>query len=73
MTLDIEKYMPYLDGYDMPFERKEEIVRIICNFAQEQVDIAFGQHPVQLACEYNKKTLPSNDNGAIDSKRVMTK
>ena len=73
MPLDFEKYMPYLDKFDMPREHKEQIIRTVWNFMGEQVDVAFGQHPVQLACEYNKKTLSSNDNAGLDSKNGISK
>jgi hypothetical protein len=41
MTLDVEKYLPYLDGYDMTHEQKIDCVNALQKLAQMFVDTAW--------------------------------
>lgn len=49
MEFELEEYLPYLDGLDIPLSDKEEMLRTTWKFMEAQVDIAFGLGSVQLA------------------------
>ena len=52
MILNIETYMPYMDGLDMPHEQKVETIRTVWGIMEASVDQAFGNHPIQQARGY---------------------
>lgn len=45
--LDVGKYRPYLDDFDITEEQKAEIIRILWNMMISFVDLGFGQESVQ--------------------------
>lgn len=47
MTPDIEKYRAYVDGFDLPEERKIELIHTVWQMMQSFADRAFGDDPVQ--------------------------
>ena len=49
MQLDLEKYLPYLDGLELPREKKEELLHILWRMMEVQADSAFGLNPVPLS------------------------
>lgn len=49
MILDIEKYLPELDGYDLTREQKETMLRCVWNIMEACANRAFHKHPVQQA------------------------
>ncbi len=57
MALDTEKYMHYLDKFDMTEEQKVQCIQDVWNIVDSCVDAAFGKHPVQQIRGY---TSPGN-------------
>ncbi|MCF6354795.1 MAG: hypothetical protein L3J26_06785 [Candidatus Polarisedimenticolaceae bacterium] len=51
MILDFEKYLPYLDEFDLSQDQKLEFIKTVWQLMESQVDQAFGFHPVQQARE----------------------
>ena len=45
MTLDVEKYLPCLDGHDKIHEQKIDCINVLEKFAQTFVDTAWDFHP----------------------------
>ena len=65
MPVDLEKYRPYLDGFDMTEKQKDEYLELVWQIVGSFVDVAWGVHPVQLAMEARKK----DRGGSPDRKR----
>lgn len=62
MPFDVEKYMHHLDGFALDREQKVDCIEIVRLFLQNEIDIAHGKHPVQLASGmYAKNNLQSQD------------
>lgn len=62
MTLDVEKYMHHLDVFDLTREQKVDCIETVRLFLQNEIDIAHGKHPIQLAGGmYAKNNLQSQD------------
>ncbi len=57
MTLDIEEYIPYLEGLAMSRANKEQMIRIVWGFMESHIDQAFGLHPVQQAQNCKRKSI----------------
>jgi hypothetical protein len=47
MQPDLDKYWPYLDGYDLNDSEKRELIHTLWSMMESFVDSAFGTHPVQ--------------------------
>ena len=47
MELNVEKYIPYLDEFDLTREEKEKVLHTLWIFMESQAEQAFGLHPVQ--------------------------
>lgn len=47
--IDLEKYRKHVAHFDLPEEKKTELLRIVWKIMQSFVDRAFGDDPVQLA------------------------
>jgi hypothetical protein len=45
MTLDVEKYLSHLDGYDMTHQQKVDFINALQQFAQMFVDAAWDFDP----------------------------
>ena len=45
MALEVEKYLPYLDGYDMTHEQKVDCIETLEKFVQTFVDAAWDFDP----------------------------
>lgn len=67
MILDIEKYLPHLERFDLSREEKESVLRTLWGIVESCVNQAFQKHPVQQACDDKKKNLQIRDH-SIDSK-----
>ncbi len=52
MPLNLEKYRPYLDDFDMIDEQKDEFIRSIWVIMQSFADYAHGLSPTQQVCEF---------------------
>jgi len=67
MNIDVKKYMPHTDAFDMPREKKVELITIIYSMMESVIDEAFSTHPVQLAQEDSEENCLQDDQQTIDS------
>ena len=44
MILDVQQYLPYLEGMDLSDEQKEELIRTVWGLMESQVQQAFDAH-----------------------------
>lgn len=51
IAVDVEKYQAYLDGSDMTDKEKEQFLQSLWQIIVGFVELGFGVHPVQEACE----------------------
>lgn len=64
MTLDVEKYKPFLAGMNLSDQEQTELIRSVWAIMHGFVDQAFGHHPNQQC----GKTLEHSDlQSSIDS------
>lgn len=49
MKLDVEKYMPYVEEFDLTDDQKRELIQTIWNMMEGFIDLAFEQDPTQTA------------------------
>ena len=47
MPIDLNKYRPYVDDFDLTEEEKLELMHTVWSMMESFVDQAFGLHPVQ--------------------------
>ncbi|QLH40629.1 MAG: hypothetical protein HWD60_19165 [Defluviicoccus sp.] len=47
MPPDLEKYRPYVDGFDLSEAQKAELIHSVWAIMESFADRAFGLHPVQ--------------------------
>lgn len=73
MKLDIEKYLPHLDGLNVSRQRKQEIIDTVWNMMQLSVDKAFGIHPVQTARQQTRKNISEIGRRRLESKGKKNK
>lgn len=79
MSLDVEKYRHYLDGYDISEEDKAALIQSMWTILEGFVDHAFGRHPIQhcgRALEHNYlhkpgDSLESADNHPLKQKKPI--
>lgn len=53
LTIDWELYGEYLEDSDLSDEQKREFIESLWSIVVAIVDLGFGVHPVQQACEQN--------------------
>lgn len=53
LTINWRKYEKLLEESDLPDEEKQEFLRTLWNIIVAFVDLGFGVHPSQQACERN--------------------
>lgn len=58
LTIDWEFYAAYLDDSDLPDDQKRDLIDTLWNIVVSCVDLGFGIHPVQQACEQNDGSAP---------------
>lgn len=46
---DFEKYRPYMEGYDMTDEEKDEVTMALWKIVAHFIDQAYGEHATQSA------------------------
>lgn len=62
LTIDWELYGEYLEDSDLSGGQKREFIETLWSIVVAFVDLGFGVHPVQQACEQNQKSgIPSPD------------
>lgn len=69
MPLDLEKYRPYVDHFDLSDAQKAELIQTVWSMMESFVDQAFGTHPVQQ-CEYDTEKIVQDSPGILDSKGI---
>lgn len=53
LTIDYDLYATYLEDSDLTDEQKREFINTLWNIMVGFVDLGFGIHPLQQACEQN--------------------
>lgn len=48
MPLDLNKYRPYLDGFDLTDDQKTAMIEALWSIAEAVTDLAYGIHSTQL-------------------------
>lgn len=48
MPLNVTKYKPYLDGFDLTDDQKTAMIEALWSIAEEVSDLAYGVHSTQL-------------------------
>ena len=68
MSADLDKYRPYLDGFDMTEEEKAAFIHSLWTVMEAFADCAFGLHPVQQipGCRVRRDSNGRED--GVDSK-----
>ncbi len=73
MIIDFEKYMPYLDEFDLSQDQKLALIRTVWGIMESQADQVFGFHPVQqVCCNADVKNLHSLKQNADANANVTT-
>lgn len=68
MTLDIDRWLPYLDSRDLSSRQKQELIRAIWSIMESAADQAFGLHPVQQSRGYADISNLQSHAQQVDSK-----
>jgi hypothetical protein len=72
MQLDIERYRPYVDHFDMPEEQKIELIHIVSRIMQSFVERAFGKSPEQVLLGTDFHSASDPDAVELDSFEIHT-
>lgn len=62
MPLDLDKYRPYLDGFDLTDDQKTAMIEALWSIAEEVTDLAYGVHSTQLIQVANDNDSCSKNN-----------
>lgn len=65
MPLDVDKYRPYLDGYDLTEDQKIAMIEALWSIAEAVSDLAYGVHGSQLV-EVANDNDSSNDSNVVE-------
>lgn len=60
MPLDLDKYRPYLDGFDLSDDQKTAMIEALWSIAEAVTDLAYGVHSTQLIQTANDNDSTSN-------------
>ncbi len=69
LTIDWRKYEKLLEESDLSDEEKQEFLRTLWNIIVAFVDLGFGVHPVQQACEQNLDLTEFMATDVVSSKK----
>lgn len=64
MPLDLNKYRPFLDGFDLTDDQKTAMIEALWSIAEAVADLAYGVHSTQLY-------QPANDNDSVCNINVI--
>lgn len=67
MALDVEKYLPYLDGYGWSREEKIEILRCVWRMMEARADQAFELNALPSTCGQSHQNSLRNQRNSLDS------
>lgn len=56
LSIDWEEFAHHLEDSDLSDEQKREFIETLYEIMLSFVDLGFGIHPVQQACEQNRET-----------------
>lgn len=73
LTIDWRKYEKLLKESDLSDEEKQEFLRTLWNVIVAFVDLGFGVHPVQQACEQNLDLTEFMATDVVASKKGKSK
>jgi len=62
MPLDLDKYRPYLDGFDLTEDQKTAMIEALWSIAEAVTDLAYGVQSSQLIQAANDNDSSSNIN-----------
>lgn len=72
MQLDMEKYRPFVDHFDMSEEAELELVRTVSDMMRAFVDLAFGETPEQQLLGIDWEKIAFEDSGELCSADPVT-
>lgn len=73
MSLDLEKYRPFLDRFDMSDNQKTEYLHVLHCIAETFVELALSGVPKALACGDNADIIDAHSPlSAIELKPVIS-
>lgn len=58
-SFDWEEFGYHLEDSDLSDEQKQDFIETLFGIMLSFVDLGYGLHPVQQACEQNRETAPS--------------
>ena len=70
--LDVEKYRPYVDGFDLSYEEKDKLLEAIWSLLETFVDRSFTEHPVQHLLGTDSDSNGKSRNNGVDSACTRT-
>ncbi len=68
MLPDIDKYLIYLDEFDLSREEKADLIQAVWSVMETHADKAFGLHPSQQVCGYRDEFNLQSQDGLLKSK-----
>ena len=71
MLPDLEKYRPYVDGFDMMEDQKTELIHTLWGIMESFADQAFGLHPVRLCRNGGAAEISIRHTDAVNSKAPL--
>lgn len=60
MPLDLDKYRPFLDGFDLTEDQKTAMIEALWAIAEAVTDLAYGVHSSQIVPTANDNDSMSN-------------
>lgn len=72
MRPELEKYRPYVDGFDLTEAQKAELIHTLWTIMEAFADQAFGLHPAQLIPAALMQRDPPDTANDVDSDPVST-
>lgn len=73
VTVDYEFYAKFLEDSEMNEAQKRELIESLWNIIVQFVDLGFGVHPLQQACEQEFDLSPTSDSIAVKSGQILPK
>ncbi|WP_117316095.1 hypothetical protein [Chromatocurvus halotolerans] len=65
--LDVEKYRPYVDGFDLSQEQQDELLKAMWSMLETFVDRSFEEDPVQHLLGTASDSDGKSRNDEVDS------
>ncbi|GJL67676.1 MAG: hypothetical protein NPIRA06_03110 [Nitrospirales bacterium] len=68
MSLDIQKYTRFVEGFDLTDKQKRELIQTVWQIMEGFADRGWGIHPLQQGRGKEKNRDCQGKNGSIESK-----